>query len=126
MKSKATKNAKICRNIFGLLSFICNFGLIIAFTIWGLIQGTQVTRYTMCIAAVVGIALSVISLIMKKHWITPLVILIGGLYFAISQFAEVLITLSVCIIADELVFQPLYKHFKNKAIINHEIDKRYE
>lgn len=125
MTSKATKHARLWRNLFGALSYLCNFGLIIAFTIWGLIQGTQVTRYTMCIAAVVGIILAVVSVILKKHWITPLIILIGGLYFAITQFAEVLITLAVCIVADELVFQPLHKHFKAKTMINREIDKRY-
>lgn len=122
--SKATKNARAGKWIFWSLSFLANFGLILGFFIWGLVCGTETTRYTMCLAGVVGVVLGTVSLLLKKHWRTPLVIVMAGLYYAISQFAPVLIALAVSIVADELVFSPLYHYFKSKTQINHEIDKR--
>lgn len=124
MKSAITKRSRFARNLFWLLSFLCNFGPIVAFFIYGLVLGSPSTHYTVALVGIVGIVLGIISLISKFHWRTPLIIIIGGLYFAITQFAVVLITISICIVLDELIFTPLYHHYKSKTQINKEIDRR--
>lgn len=120
--SKITKKYKFLRNLFWTFSFIANFGFIIGFFIYGMIEGTN--KYSMCLVGLVGVILGVISLILKYHWRTPLIIVLGGLYFAIDRFYIVLISLALCIILDELIFTPAYKHFREKSSINVEIDKR--
>lgn len=119
-----TKQYRGAKWIFWFLSFLCNFGLVIAFFIYGMATATEITRYSMCLAGIVGMIVALTSTILKRHWRTPLVIMLGTMYFVAQNFAIVLITIGVAIMLDELFFTPAYKHFKNKAMINHEIDKR--
>lgn len=122
--SKITKKYRSFKRIFWSLSFLSNFGLILAFFIYGLIFGEKSTQYSLALVGIVGLIVSGISLILKQHWRTPLIIVVGGLYWAINEFANVLIAVAVCIVLDELIFTPCYKHFANKTMINGEIDRR--
>ena len=123
-KSKITKRNIIARNVFWALSFLSNFGLIVGFFIYGLCCGAKETQYTLALVGLVGIVIAGISTILKYHWRTPLIIVIGGLYFAINQFAYVLLAVAIAIVLDEMIFTPCYRHFREKASINKEIDRR--
>ena len=124
MASQRTKKFRAGKWIFWSLSFLCNWGFIIAFFIYGLVCGQATARYSVAITGIVAIILGIISILFKRHWRTPLIIILGGLYFAIMKFSIVIITLAVCIILDELIFTPLYLYFREKTSINKEIDKR--
>lgn len=124
MASKRTKKFRAGKWIFWSLSFLCNWGFIIAFFIYGLVCGEVTAQYSVAITGIVAIILGIISILFKRHWRTPLVIILGGLYFAVMKFSIVIITLAVCIILDELIFTPLYLYFREKTSINKEIDKR--
>lgn len=123
-KSKITKRNIIARNVFWSLSFLSNFGLIVGFFVYGLCFGVQETKYTLALVGLVGMTIALISTILKYHWRTPLIIVIGGLYFAINQFAYVLLAVAIAIVLDEMIFTPCYRHFREKASINKEIDRR--
>ena len=122
--SKQTKSARALRNLFWVLSALCNFGPVIGFFIYGLVAGTVATTYTMCIAGIVGIIVGIISLILKRHWRTPLIVIMGALYFAVSYFGWILLIVAICIVLDEMIFAPLFTHYRAKAQINKEIDRR--
>lgn len=51
-------------------------------------------------------------------------IIILGIYFCCDRFALAIILVSITQILDEVIVNPLYKKFKQKAIINKEFDKR--
>lgn len=124
MASKRTKKFRAGKWIFWSLSFLCNWGFIIAFFIYGLVCGEATAQYSVAITGIVAIILGIISILFKRHWRTPLIIILGGLYFAVMKFSIVIITLAVCIVLDELIFTPLYLYFREKTSINKEIDKR--
>lgn len=124
VKTKRTKKYLASKRIFWTLSFLCNFGLLIAFFIYGMANATETVRYTMTMTGLVGIIVSGISAICKKHWRTPLVIILGGLYLVADKFLIVLAIIGIAIMLDELIFRPAYLHFREKASINLEIDKR--
>lgn len=115
------RKAKILRNMYGFASFLCNVGLIIYFIVYGYATGGTTTKYTMTMAAMAGITLSIVSAVLKKHWRTPLVLICAGLYFVVDKYMAVLITLAVAIMLDELIFSPLYQHYKLKYTIDREI-----
>jgi hypothetical protein len=115
------RKAKLLRNMYGFASFLCNVGLIIYFIIYGYATGGTATKYTMTMAAMAGIVLSVVSAVFKKHWRTPLVLICAGLYFVVNSYMSVLITLAVAIMLDELIFSPLHQHYKLKYTIDREI-----
>ena len=122
--SKITKKYRAFKRLFWSLSFLSNFGLILAFFIYGLIFGEKTTQYSLALVGIVGLVVSGLSVILKQHWRTPLILVLGGLYWAINEFANVLIAVAVCIVLDELIFTPCYKYFANKTMINGEIDRR--
>ncbi len=127
MSKTASKTTKRCRGAkwtFWFLSFLCNFGLIIGFFIYGLVMGQETTKYTMCLTGVIGMVVATISTICKRHWRTPLIILLAGLYFAVKEFGMVLVAVGAGIVVDELIFTPLYEHYRNRTMINKEIDLR--
>lgn len=121
-KSKITKRNAFWRNIFWTLSFLSNIGLLLGFFIYGLIEGEN--KYGIALAGIVGMVLAVVSILIKKHWRTPLILLMVGLYLAIQRFEAVLVTVAIAIVLDELIFTPLYHHFREKTSINIEIDRR--
>lgn len=122
--SKRTRGFKVKHFIFSSLSFLCNYGLVIGFFIYAMIGATETTRYSIAMTGFVGIVVSLVSAICKKHWRTPLVIMLVGLFFATKKYATVLIIIGVAIVLDEMIFAPLAAHYKSKASINVEIDKR--
>lgn len=119
-----TKKTRWGARIWGFLSFLANFGPVIGFFIYGLIMGGPKTTYSMSLIGIVGIIVGLVSVILKKHWRTPLIIMLGGLYFAVNHFAIVLVSVAICIVLDEIMFEPLHKYYKTRLTINKEIDRR--
>lgn len=124
--SKRTKRFKIGKRITGLLSFLLNWGVLITFLIIGFATGEKSESFALGITGLAGVIIAFCSILAKKHWISPLIVLMLGLYIAIDYFTPVLITIGVCILLDELMVAPLHHYFKNKYSINVEIDKRLE
>ena len=53
-------------------------------------------------------------------------ILLFGCYFVIKDIKWVILVAGICTIGDEFVCRPLHKYYHEKAVINKEIDKRYD
>lgn len=90
----------------------------------GYVEGETVEKVALSLTAIASIVISVISIMTKVHLRSPIFILLIGLWVALDKLLPCIITLSLCIILDEVVFTPLAEHYKSLYVINAEIDKR--
>lgn len=124
--SQKTRKCWHLKNLFWFLSFICSFGILLYAIVYGFATGSTASRYSLTLASIVCILMTLISILLKYHWRCPLVLMAIALYFIIDKIGAFLICLAIGIILDELLFTPLYKHYKAKTLINKEIDARIE
>lgn len=124
--SKRTRHFFIGKLITGIISFLLSWGLMIVFLIIGFATGNNSQSFALGITGLAGAVLAFVSNIAKKHWISPLIILMFGLYIVMEHFSVVLIVIGICIIVDEIIAHPLHAYFKNKYTINKEIDCRMD
>lgn len=126
--STITKKARTGSIVFGLLSFLCFIGPIIATFIIALYDKAIETseKTTLGVIFIFVVFVSVVNLIAKWHLRTPIWIMLFALYFITSNFIVELLIIGICTILDELIFTPLHKHYKNKFKINKEIDNQFE
>lgn len=125
MRTK-TKNLLICKWVFFGLDMLCSWGLMLGFLIYGFASGENVQRYMLGCIGLAGAVIMAVSIIMKKHWLTPVILAMVGLYFAVDKFSAVIITCGCAIVLDELLIHPLFEFFKHKYSVNIEIDKARE
>lgn len=122
--NKRTKKFKIGTHITGLLSFLLSWGVLITFLVIGFATGNTSQSFALGITGIAGALIGFCGIIARKHWLSPLIVLMFGLYLVLDYFTPVLITIGLTIMLDELVVSPLHKYFKSRYIINKEIDKR--
>jgi hypothetical protein len=87
-------------------------------------EGTTTEKLSLGCFATVAIILVLVNLIFKLHLRSAIWLLVIGIYIAVEAIMPLLIMVAVGTVLDEFLFSPLHKHFKNKASINAEIDKR--
>lgn len=121
-----TKKYRILKNIFLFISIFCLCFPMTYYGIQAFIKGSKVEKFTLGAFCVVAIGMVSINLLMKIHLKSMVWMLLLGIYVCLDNITTLLIMVAVCTILEELVINPLYKHFKSKYIINKEIDKRLE
>lgn len=121
-----TKTYKFKKNLMFILSLLCSFGPLIAFTIIGLVQGEGREKICLTLTAIASIIMAVICVLRKIHLRSTLYILMIGLWIALDNLLPFIITLMICTMLDELVFTPLHKRFKEDYHTNKQFDKRME
>lgn len=119
-----TKRLKTKRNIMGFLSVLSTWGPALAWTIISFFTASGGATIAIGATAMIAIGLTIFSAMFKKNFRTPTMIIMLALYFAVKSFMPVILSVCGGIILDELVFTPLYAHYREKASINAEIDKR--
>lgn len=117
---KARKGFIICT----LLSWAIVFLPVIGYVIYGYIVSDTIHKITLTTTVMAAIILTIISIVLKKQLRCSIFILLLGIYFAIQKIEVVIIILAITTLVDELILQPLQKHFRSKFIINKEIDRR--
>lgn len=122
--SDRTKKLKSKANLFGALSVLAIWAPALIWLILSFFTGEIAEKISLGSTTMLAIILTVLSAAFKKHWRTPSIILLVGLYLCVQSFTPVLLTVSCGIILDELILTPLYSKYKNRMIINAEIDKR--
>jgi hypothetical protein len=119
-----TKKYKTLATIFTILSFVLTCGPLGYYFITGFMVADVSHKFILSMSLIMCLFLTIISLIAKFHLRSPLFIILLGLYFVLNNIATLLVFLAVATILDELLFTPLARHYRNKARINREIDKR--
>lgn len=124
--SSRTKKMKKLAFLFGLLSILCAVAPACYYIIAALASNCLVIEKIAVVGSVfVAIIGSLISLLSKTFTFRSRIwIILLALYFAMESISNILIMFAVTQILDELILTPLYRHFKNKVIINKEIDLR--
>ena len=114
------------KNLFQILSFLVTVAPLIVYAIIGFANGDIHTNKKIFLGftLIMAFILVLINVLFKFHLRSPLFIIILGIYFALNKILNLLIIISVGTVLDEFIFQPLTKTYKQKYIINKEIDKR--
>ena len=119
-----TKKYKIKLNICRLLSFTLTVLPVIIYTIMGFMDGTIGEKVSLGICVILALIFVLINVMFKYHIRSTLWVLLIGIYVCIDTIIPLLIIMAATTIIDEFVLVPLINKYKNKYIINKEIDLR--
>lgn len=107
-----------------VISWALVLGPMIGYALYGFITGETVQKFAIGATAFAAIGLTGFSVIFKKHVRSTLFIVLLGIYLAIREITVLLIILSVCTILDEFLITPLQKSYREKMVVNSQIDMR--
>lgn len=119
-----TKKYKIKLNICRLLSFTLTVLPVIIYAIMGFIDGSIGEKVSLGICVILALIFMLINVMFKYHIRSTLWVLLIGIYMCIDNIIPLLIIMATTTIIDEFVLVPLINKYKNKYIINNEIDLR--
>ena len=119
-----TKKYKIKLNICRLLSFTLTVLPVIIYAIMGFMNGTIGEKVSLGICVILALIFVLINIMFKYHIRSTLWVLLIGIYVCIDNIIPLLIIMATTTIIDEFVLVPLINKYKNKYIINKEIDLR--
>lgn len=107
-----------------VLSAIAVLAPLIIYTIFGFMQGTVGSRVVLGMCLTICLIFVIINVIAKHKIRSTIWILMIGLYMACNNIIPLLIIVAALTVIDEFVLEPLYKRYREKYVINKEIDKR--
>ena len=119
-----TKKYKIKLNICRLLSFTITVLPVIIYTIKGFMDGSIGEKVSLGICVILALMFMLINVMFKYHIRSTLWVLLIGIYMCIDNILPLIIIMATTTIIDEFVLVPLINKYKNKYIINKEIDLR--
>jgi cyanate permease len=119
-----TKKYKIKLNICKLLSFTLTVLPVIIYAIMGFMNGSIGEKVSLGICVVLALIFVLINVMFKYHIRSTLWVLLIGIYVCIDNIIPLLIIMATTTIIDEFVLVPLINKYKNKYVINKEIDLR--
>ncbi len=119
-----TKKYKIKLNICRLLSFTITVLPVIIYVIKGFMDGSIGEKVSLGICVILALMFMLINVMFKYHIRSTLWVLLIGIYVCIDNIIPLLIIMATTTIIDEFVLVPLINKYKNKYIINKEIDLR--
>ena len=126
MKSDITKKYQKLSHFFFFLGIFLTFFPVLFFLFQGMMNGsidiTKKLSVGVCFAA--ALILTVLGIKSKYNCRSITYILLFGCYFVVKKVEIVVLISGICCILDEFAITPLHKHYKQKAVINKEIDKR--
>ena len=121
-----TKKLRFCAYLYTLLSFILTWGPICVYTVMAYQSKTAGTtdKFVITSMLTIGVIMSLVCLINKytlrcKHWL-----ILIGLWVCLDNILGCILVIAITQIVDELIVCPIAKYYRNKLLINKEIDKR--
>ena len=122
--SKETRKYKNLSILFLALSILVLVAPLAYYSVVGFIEGETTEKFTLGLTFVIAAILFVINILFKFHIRSTIWILVLGIYFCLDSILPLIFMVAIGNILDEFLFTPLHKHYKSKASINKEIDKR--
>ena len=122
--SNETKKYKRLSKLFGLLSLLCTVFPVAYFTVQAFIQVEVEEKVTLGCTLIVCLILVALNTIKKENLRSPVYLMILGIYVCLDNLLSLFLIMAITTMADEFLFTPLHNSFKNKAVINKEIDRR--
>lgn len=123
--SNETKKYRRLGLIFSLLSVLLLLGPTSYYVILGFLStGVVVEKLALASAVFMSIILTLLCAINKWTFRSKIWLIVLALFFVIDHFLVMIFIFGATQITDELIVAPLARHFRSKASINREIDKR--
>lgn len=123
--SDSTKKFSKLSTLFMVLSILFNVAPLSYYIIDALINATLVVdKVKLCCTVMIVLILSAIAWINKTSMKSRVWVIMIGLWFCLDNFLTPLLIIGITQILDEWIANPLYKHYKQKYVINKEIDRR--
>lgn len=119
-----TKKYKTKLNTCKFLSFALTVLPVIIYAIMGFINGSTGEKVSLGVCVVLALIFVLINIMFKYHIRSTLWVLLIGIYVCIDNIIPLLIIMATTTIIDEFALVPLINKYKNKYIINKEIDLR--
>jgi len=121
----ATRKYRKLSFLFGSISVLLNIAPFTIYAFIALVDSALIyQKIALSMTVLVVAILSLVALVNKVAMKSRLWIILVGIYVCLGEIITPLIIIAVCQVLDELIVSPLHKNFKNKKIINKEIDKR--
>lgn len=123
--SKETKKYKRLAAIFTFISVALMLGPTAYYLVLGFLTASVVIEKVALASSIfVSLILTMLCVINKWTFRSKIWLIILALFFVIDHYLLMVMIFGFTQIADELIISPLAKHFRAKASINKEIDKR--
>lgn len=121
----ATRKYRKLSFLFGFISVLLNIAPFTIYAFIALVDSALIyQKIALSMTVLVVAILSLVALVNKVAMKSRLWIVLVGIYVCLGEIITPLIIIAVCQVLDELIVSPLHKNFRNKKIINKEIDKR--
>lgn len=109
---------------FKTLSIVFTILPILIYTIVGFCSGTIGQKVTLGLCLILVLMMVLLNIIIKHRIRSALWIMLIGIYVCCNNIVPLLIVMAITTMLDEFVFEHLCKKYKEKYIINKEIDAR--
>lgn len=97
---------------------------LLIYAVIGFINGTIGQKVTLGMTLFICVIFVLINAVFKYHIRSTIWIMLLGIQICLTNITSLLIIISLSTMMDEFIFTPLAKKYKQKYIINNEIDKR--
>lgn len=122
--SEITKKYKRLAMLYGILSIAVTLLPVVYYVILGFIEGTVQKKLSLGMAIMVALILTIVNIVFKRHIRSTIWIVVLGIYMCLKNILPLLLLVAIGTILDEFILTPLHRKYKQKALINKEIDKR--
>lgn len=124
-KSKTTKKYQKLALIFSLISVLLLLGPTTFYVLTGIATATLTVQKVALVSTVaVSLLLTMFCAINKVVFRSKIWLVVLALFFVIDNFLVMIMIFGITQCLDELIVSPLARHYRTKANINAEIDKR--
>lgn len=97
---------------------------LLIYAIIGFINGNIGEKVTLGMTLIVCLIFVFINAVFKYHIRSTIWIMLLGIQICLKNITPLLVIIALCTMLDEFIITPLAKKYKQKYIINNEIDKR--
>lgn len=122
--SEATKKYRKLALLFQILSLVATFGPMLFWGILAFVKAQPAQKLTLALLSIVGVILAVVNILFKYSFRSTIWLILLGIYICLDKITGMIIVIAICSILDEFCFTPLFKMYKNRTIINKQIDAR--
>lgn len=124
--SETTEKYKKRYKFMRFMSIMSVVGPLIMYTGIGFVNGTITQRLTLGMTLAICLIFTILNVVLKFHIRSTIWIILLGIHACVNNITALLVMIALATMSDEFIFAPYAKRYKNKYIINDEIDKRSE
>jgi hypothetical protein len=97
---------------------------LLIYAVLGFVNGSISEKVCLGMTLVVCLIFVLVNSVFKYHIRSTIWIMLLGIQICLNNITSLLIIVAISTMMDEFIFSPLAKKYKQKYIINNEIDKR--